>query len=140
MMGRRLRELVTEFIWVPEELLYKEEVYQIIGCAMEVHRALGCGFFEAVYQEALEIEFSSRGIPNVREKELNILYKGQCLKKSYIADFVCFDKIIVELKALNELQDMHYAQLLNYLKASGYRLGLLLNFGELSLHYKRIIL
>ncbi len=121
------------------DILYKEEVYHIIGCAMEVHRTLGCGFLEAVYQEALEIEFQKQGIPCHREKVLEIQYKGIPLQKTYIADFVCYDKIIVELKALSSLSEEHYAQVLNYLKATGYRLGLLINFGAKSLEYKRII-
>lgn len=122
-----------------DKLLYKKEVYRIIGCAMEVHRTLGCGFLEAVYQEALEIEFQNQKIPFCREKMLEIQYKGSPLQKKYVADFVCFEKIIVELKALNTLSSEHYAQVLNYLKATGYRLGLLINFGAKSLEYKRII-
>lgn len=122
-----------------DKLLYKEEVYRIIGCAMEVHRTLGCGFLEAVYQEALEIEFQRQRLPYEREKPLGITYKGLLLQKTYIADFVCFDKIIVELKALSTFSSEHYAQVLNYLKATGYRLGLLINFGAKSLEYKRII-
>ena len=119
--------------------LYESETYAIIGCAMEVHRHLGCGFLEPVYQEALEIEFQNRGIPFCREKVLEIQYKGSPLQKKYVADFVCFDKIIVELKALSVLSSEHYAQVLNYLKATGYRLGLLINFGAASLEYKRVI-
>ncbi|RMG89257.1 MAG: GxxExxY protein [Chloroflexi bacterium] len=124
---------------MPEKYLYQDETYRIIGCAMEVHRHLGCGFLEAVYQEALEIEFQKQGIPYCREKQLTIQYKGIPLQKTYIADFVCYDKIIVELKALTSLSSEHIAQVLNYLKATGYRLGLLINFGALSLEYKRII-
>ena len=107
---------------------------------MEVHRELGCGFLEPVYQEALEIEFVEKGVPHFREKALNLAYKGRPLKKNYVADFVCFDEIIVELKALSSITQDHYAQVLNYLKASGLRLGLLINFGAKSLEYKRIIL
>ncbi|RME04000.1 MAG: GxxExxY protein [Bacteroidetes bacterium] len=124
---------------MPKEYLYKDETYRIIGCAMEVHRHLGCGFLEAVYQEAMEIEYQKQGIPYYREKVLEIQYKGIPLQKTYIADFVCYDKIIVELKALNSLSSEHLAQVLNYLKATGYRLGLLINFGAESLQYKRII-
>ena len=120
--------------------LYESETYAIIGCAMEVHRHLGCGFLEAVYQEALEIEFQNRAIPFCREKVLEIQYKGSPLQKKYVADFVCFDKIIIELKALSSFTSEHYAQVLNYLKATGYRLGLLINFGTTSLGHKRIIL
>ena len=122
------------------ELLYREEVYQIIGAAMEVHKILGAGFLEAVYQEALEKEFMLRNIPYEREKHLKIFYKGQELSKFYVADFVCFDNIIVELKALSALTNDHLAQVLNYLKATGNVIGLLINFGQRSLEYKRVIL
>ena len=122
------------------ELFYKEECYSIIGACMEVHKELGCGFKEAVYQEALQREFVSCNIPYNREYELEIYYKGDLLNKKYYADFICYDKIVVELKALSELISMHEAQVLNYLKASGFRLGLLVNFGEKSLKYKRLIL
>jgi GxxExxY protein len=121
------------------EIIYKEECYQIIGCAMEVHRQLGNGFLEAVYQEALEIELINNEIPYHREAEIPIQYKGQILKKRYVADFICFSKIIVEIKAISELTDNHYKQLFNYLKATGNKLGLLINFGTESLEYKRII-
>lgn len=121
------------------ELLYKEEVYNIIGAAMEVHSVLGCGFSEAVYQEALAIELTERGIPFEQEKLIQIDYKGKVLKKYYQADFVCYDKIILELKALSALSPEHESQLLNYLKATGLKLGILINFGEKSLVYKRYI-
>ena len=122
------------------ELLYREEVYKIIGAAMEVHKILGAGFLEAVYQEALEKEFILRNIPYEREKHLKIFYKGQELSKFYIADFVCFDNIIVELKELSALTNDHLAQVLNYLKATGNVIGLLINFGQRSLEYKRVIM
>jgi len=122
------------------ELIYKEESYKIIGAAMEVHKELGSGFLENVYQEALELEIQKQEIPYEREKLLNIFYKGQKLKKHYVADFVFYDKIVVELKALGELSSDHEAQVLNYLKASGFKLGLLLNFGTKSLQYKRMVL
>jgi len=95
------------------DLLYKEESYKIIGAAMEVHKELGHGFVEPVYQEALEIEFQRQGIPYHREKLLNIIYKGQKLIKHYSADYVCYGNIIVELKALSELSGDHEAQVLN---------------------------
>ena len=120
-------------------LLYKEEVYKIVGAAMEVHSHLGPGFFEAVYQEAFEMELNLRSIPNLREEPLDIYYKGVKLKKRYVPDFICYDSIIVEMKAVSELQDVHQAQLLNYLKASKMRVGVLINFGEKSLAYKRMI-
>jgi GxxExxY protein len=125
---------------MPHPLIFKEEAYQIIGAAMNVHRVLGCGFLEAVYAEALEIEFTEQGIPYKREEPLKIEYKGHILNKTYAADFVCYDKIIVELKALSALDSSHEAQVINYLKATGYKLGLLVNFGEPSLKYKRIVL
>ena len=120
-------------------LLYKDEAYQVIGACMEVHRELGCGFLEAVYQEALEIEFQARNIPYIREKILRIQYKDKILKKEYSADFICFDTIIVELKALDTLEGNHEAQVINYLKASGCILGLLINFGQESLKTKRLV-
>lgn len=119
-------------------MLFKEESYQIIGAAMEVHRQLGCGFVEAVYQEALEKEFQLRSIPYEREKELNIIYKGTTLSKTFKADFICYDKIILELKSVREFTDEHYAQIYNYLKAGNLDLGILINFGEASLDYQRV--
>lgn len=110
-------------------ILYKEEGYKIVGAAFKVYNALGHGFLEAVYQEALEIEFQRHSIIYEREKELRITYSGIELKQIYKADFVCFGKIIVELKAVSELVDAHKSQVYNYLRATGYRLGLLLNFG-----------
>ena len=121
------------------ELLYKSEVYQIIGAAMEVHRELGPGFLEAVYQEALEMEFQQRSIPYEREKPLTIYYKEIKLNKSYSADFLCFNNIIVELKALSQLTGDHESQLINYLKAIKLRVGVLINFGTESIEYKRMI-
>jgi GxxExxY protein len=120
-------------------LLFKDESYQIIGACMEVHRELGCGFLEAVYQEALELEFIQMHIPYIREKELPIYYKGTQLQKTYRADFVCFGGIIVELKAQNALTGIDTAQVINYLKATGFELGILVNFGESSLKYERVI-
>ena len=105
---------------------------------MEVHKVLGCGFTEPVYQEALELEFQLRNIPYVREKNFQIIYKGQILEKEFRPDFVCYDEIIVELKAVSDFTDEHYAQVYNYLKACQMDLGLLINFGKKSLEYKRI--
>lgn len=108
----------------------KNENYNITGAAMHVYNTLGNGFLEAVYQEALEIEFKKRGIPYEREKELTIYYEGKPLQKKYFADFVCYDSIIVELKAIKEIDDSHRSQVYNYLKATGFKLGLLYNFGH----------
>jgi GxxExxY protein len=121
------------------ELIHKDEVFKIIGAAMEVHKELGCGFLEAVYQEALELEFQFRKIPYQREAKLDIHYKDNLLKKYYEADFICFGKVIVELKALSNLTSEHESQLLNYLKATQLKVGLLINFGEQSLRYKRMV-
>ncbi len=122
------------------DILYKEECYKIIGACMEVHKELGPGFLEPVYQEALSLEFYIQGIQFEKEKDIRIVYKGKTLDKWYKADFLCFDKIIVELKAISELSNDHIAQLLNYLKATKLRVGLLVNFGSSSLVYKRLIL
>jgi GxxExxY protein len=123
---------------LPVDLIYKEEAYKIIGAAMAVHRELGHGFLEAVYQEAFEIELGLQGIPFESEVALPIDYKEIRLKKQYYADFICYNKIIVETKALNGLDTAHESQLLNYLKATGFKLGLLINFGSPSLQYKRM--
>jgi GxxExxY protein len=122
-----------------EDYLYERETYQIIGAMMEVHKTLGCGFLEAVYQEALAIEFEKQKIPFVKEKKLILFYKGIQIEKFYIADFVCFEKIIVELKALSALTSTHDSIMINYLKATKLKVGLLANFGERSLKYKRLI-
>ena len=120
------------------DILYKEESFNIVGAAMEVHRIIGCGFTEPIYQEALEEEFKLRGIPHQREKVLHVTYKGKILSKDFRPDFICYDKIIVELKAVDDLVDEHYSQVYNYLKATGLQLGLLINFGKKSLYHKRV--
>ena len=113
--------------------------YAVIGAAMEVHRQLGCGFLEAVYQEAMEKELIERSIPQHREVELPVFYKGVRLRTSYRPDFICYESIIVELKALPKLGGVEESQIINYLKSSGLPVGLLLNFGARSLEYKRFI-
>ena len=120
------------------QLRYSDETYQIIGAAMEVHKTIGCGFTEPLYQEAFEQELRLREIPFQREKIFRVTYKGKELKKEFRPDFVCYDKIIVELKAVDDFADEHFAQVYNYLKATGMQVGLLINFGKKSLDYKRI--
>ena len=122
------------------DIMYKEECYKIIGACMNVHKELGPGFLEAVYQESLTLEFLEQGIPFLKEKDIRIFYKDKLLDKYYKADFLCFDNIIVEVKALSEISNDHISQLLNYLKATKLRVGLLVNFGSSSLVYKRLIL
>ncbi len=112
------------------ELLLKDEVYAIVGAAIEVHRELGEGFLEAVYQEAMEIELESRSISFEAQNPLAVYYKKRRLKKEYLADFICYGKVIVELKALDKLSKKEESQILNYLKATGLRVGVLINFGS----------
>lgn len=121
------------------ELILKEEVYAIVGAAMEVHREKGFGFSEPVFQECMEIELADRKIPAVAQKEMQIRFKGRTLKKTYLADFLAFDRIIVELKALDKLTSREDAQVINYLKASGLEVGVLINFGGRSLEWKRLV-
>ncbi len=122
------------------EILLKEEAYAIVGACFEVYNNMGCGFLEPVYQECLEIELQLRGIPFVSHAELKLRYKDRTLKKKYEPDFMCFDKVIVEIKAVSELTDEHRSQVHNYLKATVYRLGLLVNLGAHGeLVYDRIV-
>jgi GxxExxY protein len=120
-------------------LLYKNESYAIIGACMEVHSTLGSGFLESVYQEALALEFDARGISYAKEEKLEIYYKNNLLSQYFIADFICYGKIIVELKAVKTLDTIHTAQVINYLNATDLELGLLVNFSESSLKYSRLI-
>jgi len=114
--------------------------YKIIGAAMEVHRQLGSGFLEPIYQEAFALELKTRDIPYSRELKFPVSYKGQRLQNHYRPDFICFDSVIVELKALSSLSSVEDSQLINYLKVTGYHTGLLLNFGARSLQQRRFVL
>lgn len=118
------------------DIQFQQEVFEIIGAAMEVQNELGLGFSELVYHEALNIEFGLRNIPYESEKLITIAYKGNLLERTYKADLVCYDSIIVELKSVEKLKSEHTAQLLNYLKATGLPMGVLINFGEKPLRYK----
>lgn len=122
------------------EYIYKDETYKIIGCCIEVHKGLGKGFNEIIYKDALEIEFKISSIPYEREKQYKIDYKGITLPHFYNADFVIYEKIILEVKAIESLNKGNIKQSLNYLAASKLRLSLLVNFGEDSLKYQRVIL
>lgn len=119
------------------KLIYPHESYEIIGAAMEVHNTLGQGFLESVYHEAMEIELRKRNIPFESKSKIRIQYKDVPMEHFYIADFVCYGKIIVELKAVSDILPEHEAQIINYLRATGIKLGILLNFNEESLFYKR---
>lgn len=117
-----------------KEIIYRDESYRIMGACFEVYKEKGCGFLEAVYQESLELELSDQGIPFAAQCRLAPSYKGRPLRQTYTADLVCFDKIIVELKAVSAITDEHRAQIHNYLRATGHRLGMLVNFG----HYPKL--
>ena len=112
------------------ELILKDECYRIVGACFDVYNAMGCGFLEAVYQECLEIELAELSIPFVAQPDIALHYRNRKLKQHYVPDFICFDSIIVELKATRILADEHRAQVINYLNATGYKLGLLINFGH----------
>ena len=121
-------------------VIYKEESYRIMGACFEVYKEKGCGFLEAVYQECLELEFGLQGILFQPQVGLGLAYKGRPLKQKYVPDFVCFGKIILEIKAVSQLNDEHRAQVHNYLRATGYRLGLLVNFGHYpGVEHERIV-
>jgi GxxExxY protein len=121
------------------ELLLKDEVYKIVGAAMEVSNQLGCGFLEAVYQEALGIELVERQIPHEQQKLIEIYYKEHVLNKEYIADFLCHGRIVIEIKAIKRITGIEEAQILNYLKATNLPLGLIVNFGAPQLEWKRYV-
>ncbi len=123
------------------EILYKDESYDVMGACFEVYREKGCGFVEPIYQECLEIEFEMRGTPFVHHPGLDLSYKGRPLQRKYEADFVTHSKILLEIKAVKSLDDSHRAQVINYLKATGFKLGLLVNYGRFgSLEWERIVL
>ena len=123
-----------------EKIVYKEKSYRIIGACFEVYKEKGAGFLEAVYQECLAMEFTSSAIPYKEKIDLKLHYKGQALKQSYQPDFFCFDRIIVEIKAVKQLKDEHRAQVINYVKSTGVKLGLLVNFGHHpGLEYERFV-
>jgi len=115
---------------VDSNYLFKDECYKIIGCCMDVHSNLGCGFLESVYLEALELEFIRNFVPYEMETPIDIHYKGVVLDIKYYSDFICYNDIILELKAVKSIEDIHVAQLMNYLKASGKKVGYLINFGS----------
>ena len=120
-----------------ENFIYKQETHDIIGAAMAVHRYFGCGFTEKVYQDALEQELLIYKIPYEREKSLHATYPHVQLNTPFVPDFICYNKIIVELKAVKELDDMHRSQAINYAKVAGYEVALLINFGNTSLEFER---
>lgn len=122
------------------ELIYSDECYKLIGACFEVYREKGCGFTEPIYQESLEVELQMQGIPFERQRVLQLEYKGHLLKHGFVVDLVCYGKIILELKAVSHLVNEHRAQLLNYLSATGMKLGLLVNFGHHpKLEWERIV-
>lgn len=123
-----------------DKLIYGKESYRIIGACMAVHRELGCGMREMVYGDALEEEFKLQGIPYEREYSMMAVYKGIELKHSFVCDFICYEHILLEIKAERELNDINRSQVINYLKISKQPLGLLINFGEPSLKYERYLL
>ncbi len=122
------------------EILFKDESYKIVGACMAVYNEMGFGFLEAVYQECLEIEFTDQNIPFQSQHQLVLSFKGRQLRSTYVPDFVCFQQIIVEIKGVSKLNDSHRAQMINYLKATRLKLGLLVNFGNhAKLEYERIV-
>ena len=123
------------------EIVYKDESYQIMGACFEVYKEMGCGFVEPVYQECLELEMASQGLPFKSQAVLDLSYKNNKLKRKYTPDFLLFDKIVLEIKAVTELANVHRTQVNNYLRATGYRLGLLVNFGHYpKVEYERIVM
>jgi GxxExxY protein len=126
--------------WAMGELILKEEAYAVVGAAMAVHGEMGSGFLEPVYQECMEVELAERGIEFISQQGVKLRYRGHELKQRYVPDLVCYDRIIVELKAAACLMPEHRAQMLNYLKATGLQLGLLINFGSSDgLEFERLV-
>ena len=123
-----------------QDLIYKQEVFQIVGAAMNVHRYFGPGFTERVYQEALQVEFQKQEIPYKRENPIRAKYHDIELNAEFVPDFICYNDIVVELKAVKELDDIHRSQAINYGKVAGTKLSLLINFGEPSLRYERYVI
>lgn len=121
------------------DIIYREESFAIVGAAMHVHSELGMGFVEKVYQDALEIEFKKRGIPFEREKRLLVDYEGNPLRRDFYVDFLCYSKIAVEIKAASRIAQPFVAQTMSYIKAGDFKLGLLLNFGQPSLAFRRLL-
>jgi GxxExxY protein len=122
-------------------LLHEQDTYAILGACFEVYNEKGCGFTEEIYQECLEIELKLRGVPLVAQKELPLSYKGRRLKRKFKADFLCYERILLEIKAVSQLVDEHRSQVLNYLHATGFPVGLLVNFGHFpKVEYERIVL
>ena len=122
-------------------VIHADESYKLVGACFEVYNRMGCGFLESVYQECLEIELSHREIPFVAQQELKLTYRDRELRQRYLPDFVCYNNIIMEIKALSDLTDEHKSQVLNYLHATGMKLGLLVNFGHYpKLEYERLVL
>ena len=122
------------------DLIHRTEAYAVIGACFEVYKDKGCGFLEGVYQECLEIEFALQGLPIMTKPALQLTYKGRLLEQRYVPDFICFEKVVLEIKAASALADEHRAQVHNYLKATGHQLGLLVNFGHYpKLEWERIV-
>ncbi|MFN9581846.1 MAG: GxxExxY protein [Bacteroidota bacterium] len=132
-------QILEEPIGEYEKFPLKEETYKIIGACMNVFNERGYGFLEAVYQDALEVEFKLLGIPYKREEQYQIYYKGKRLNRKYIADYIVYESVVLELKAQDFIAKANHSQVVNYLKASNLKVGLLVNFGEKSLNYKRFI-
>ena len=137
---RRIKKNAIESYYQMSEYLYKSENFKIVGLCMEIHRILGNGLLEVVYNDALEFELKQHRIPYAREKEFAVQYKGVILPHKFYADFVVYDDIILEVKALNEISKEHIAQTMNYIKLTKGKLGLIVNFGTTSLQHKRIII